>query len=345
MAGLLSRLKSAFLNTTATNTTQTNGKDGIEVQEPSNISSTSASTSFYRSLFGRAENIEKLSVPQKLIIDVVGQSMAKKDKRIKAVPRLPSVIPRLLQSLRDDKSSSKDYVNIINKDPAMTAAVLKLANSVYFNPQAKRITNIETAVVKLGIDGLRSVMSAAVMQPVIECKSVYFSGFGHKLWEHSLCCAVACELVARRRGLEPYKAYLLGLVHDMGKITLFNELCNQFKTNSSPANPMNPSYASFAPLMETLSPALSHTIAQDWQLPEEISSALEQQITLEPGQTIGPYAHLLFQVNLACELYFSLREASEEDQPILERAAQKALEEMTLPAELFKRLDALSVQV
>lgn len=317
----------------------------VQIKEPSNISSASASASFYRSLFGRAENIEKLPLPQKLIIDVVAQTMSKKASRIKAVPRLPSVIPRLLQSLRNDNSSSKDYVNIINKDPAMSAAVLKLANSVYFNHQVKRITSIETAVVKLGIDGLRSVMSAAVMQPVIECKSPYFSGFGHKLWEHSLCCAVACEIVARERGLEPYKAYLLGLVHDMGKITLFTELCQQYKINNSPANPTPPSYASFAPLMETLSPALSHSIAQDWQLPEEICSALAQQISLQTDQTVDPYAHLLFQVNLACELYFNLRQASKEDQPLLAKSAQKTLTEMALPIGLFGRLDELSVQV
>ena len=262
MAGLLSRLKAVF--STTANTEQAIVNDGIEVVEPSNFSIASVSTSFYRSLFGKAENVEQLPLPQKLILDVVTQDMADRDKRLKAVPRLPSVIPKLLQTLRDEKSSSKDYVKIINKDPAMTAAVLKLANSVYFNPVVKRITDIDFAVVKLGIEGLRTVLSAAVMQPVIERKSHYFTNFGHKLWQHSLCCAVACEIIARQRGLESYKAYLLGLMHDMGKITLFSELCSQFKINSHQMDKVLPSYATFAPLMETLSPQLSHTIAQDW---------------------------------------------------------------------------------
>lgn len=342
MAGLLSRLKAAF-STPTPNAQLLN--DGIEVIEPSNFSISSVQTSFYRSLFGKAESVDSLNLPQKLILDVVTQDMSNKDKRLKAVPRLPSVIPKLLQSLRDSKSSSKDYVKIINKDPAMTAAVLKLANSVYFNHQIKRITSIDIAVVKLGIDGLRSVLSAAVMQPVIERKSPYYSNFGHKLWEHSLCCAVASEIVARQRGLEPYKAYLLGLMHDMGKITLFSELCTQFKINSHQMDKVLPSYAAFAPLMETLSPALSHTIAEDWELPDEICSALLQQVDLLPGTNIGSYAHLLFQTNLACEMYFTLREAPEEDQEILAAASQKALTELSLPKNLFKQLDSLAMQV
>lgn len=345
MAGLLSRLKTAFFTNTSFKQPAVNTNQDIETQLPLSISPASASAGFYRSLFGRAENIDKITVPQKLIIDVVSQSMSKTDQRLKVVPRLPAIIPRLLQSLRDNNSSSKDYVNIINKDPAMAAAVLRLANSVYFNPQAKRITSIDTAVVKLGLDGLRSVVSAAVMQPVIECKSIYFSDFGHKLWQHSLCCAVACEIVAHRRGLNPYKAYLLGLFHDMGKIILFTELCQQYKINSSSASPIMPSYASFAPLMEALSPALSLSIAQDWQLPEEICSALAHQVSTQPEKISDPYARLLFQINLACEIYFSLRQASKADQPSFEVSAKKSLAEMDLPDNLFAKLDSLSVQV
>lgn len=341
MAGLLSRLKAMFnkdLNATTVD-------KGIEVIEPSGFSIASVSTSFYRTLFGKAESVETLSLPQKLILDVVAQDMNSKELRLKAVPRLPSIIPKLLQSLRDQNSSSSDYVKIINKDPAMTAAVLKLANSVYFNPQVKRITSIDIAVVKLGIDGLRSVLSAAVMQPVIERKSLYYTQFGHKLWEHSLSCAVACELIARQRNLEPYKAYLLGLMHDMGKITLFSQLCTQFKINSVQLNKVLPSYATFAPLMETLSPALSHRIAQDWELPEEICDALAQQIDIGSGKVVNAYAHVLFQANLICEMHFSLREAPLEDQAILEVASSKALTEMSLPKNLFKQLDSLTIEV
>jgi HD-like signal output (HDOD) protein len=339
MAGLLHRIKSLLSKKPGTSNEQHHA-DGIEVLEPVGFSISQCQHDFYRSIFGESDASATLSVPQRLVLDVTTKTLQDKNQRLKAVPRLPSVIPRLLQSLRNPNSSAKDYVDIINKDPAMSAAVLKLANSVYFNPREKRISGIEIAVVKLGIDGLRSVLSAAVMQPVIRCKSSYFSNFGHKLWDHSLCCAVSCEIIARQRGLEPYKAYLLGLVHDIGKITLFSELSTQFNINNEP-NP--PGYSAFVPLMSAHSAKLTHTIAEDWQLPIEISSALEQQVDLQPGQQLGPYAHLLYQANLACEIYMLSKSVEADDS--LQDAIKLALQQMTLPPELFQQLDSLSVQV
>ena len=337
MSGLLSRFRSVFGSTTQKPAQQPD--DGIAVELPSTYSLLTAQYGFYSTILGKIDDNRPLSVPQKLVISVVEKTLADKEKRIKAVPRLPSVIPKLLQSLRDPRSSASDYVKIINKDPALSTAVLKLANSVYFNPSAKKVNSIETAVVKLGIEGLRSVLSTAVMQPVIQRKSYYYSEFGHKLWAHSVCCAVACELIAKERQLEPFKAYLLGLVHDMGKITIFSELSNQFQQNRGQEN-SDPGYAAFAPLMQSTSETLSRKIAQDWSLPEEICDALKQQIHLSAGDMVSPYAHVLYQANLACEIY-----AIAKHDPSQLPGAEQAMVDMKLPADLFEQLDSVSVDL
>ncbi len=290
---------------------------------------------FYRSVFGVADSLEEISEQQNQIASRVEMELKLKDYRGKAVPRLPSVIPRLLRSLRDPDASAVDYVKIINKDPAMSAAVLRLANSAYFNPAGKRIDGIDTAVVKLGIDGLRSVLSAAVMQPIIQRRSPYFSRFGGKLWRHSLDCAVACEILAKRRGLEPYKAYLLGLSHDIGKITVFCELCRQFRSREGQAEP---SYGAFSPLMKSFSAKLSSWVAKDWELPEEVIVALQEQVTIDHDSEVSAYGHLLFQANLACEVYACHRKGDTEMDPALAN-------ELSLPQDLFVTLEALAKEV
>lgn len=340
MSGFLSRFRSAIGTTKKTPATgEQNDTITNEVVQPSTYSLLTARYGFYATILGAIDDNKALSVPQKLVISVVEKSLEDKERRIRAVPRLPSVIPKLLQSLRDPKSSATDYVKIINKDPALSTAVLRLANSVYFNPTSKKVNSIETAVVKLGIEGLRGVLSTAVMQPVIQRKSYYYSEFGHKLWAHSVCCAVACESIAKQRRLEPFKAYLLGLVHDMGKITIFSELSSQFQQNKSQDN-AQPGYAAFAPLMQSTSESLSLTIARDWSLPDEICEALLQQINLKPGQKISPYAHVLYQANLACELYAIARHKPDE----LEQA-QQALKDLQLPENMFEMLDSVTVDL
>ena len=324
-------------------TAQLGGRDHIEIVEPEALSIHQAQAQFYQAMFdldaasALAYSLNALSLPQKLVVDVARSALSEKDYRLKAVPRLPTIIPKLLRSLRDPEASARNYVEIINKDPALSAAVLKLANSVYFNPTTKRIDNIEFAVVKLGIEGLRAVLSAAVMQPLVQRKSDYFSHFGLRLWEHTLSVAVACETLAAVRGFEPYKAYLLGLTHDIGKITLFSELSKQFRQNPTSTAP--PAEA-FLPLLKERSASLSSAIAMDWELPKEICSALQQQVDIEHGRQVGPYAHLLFQANLACEAYAVTKHCVEHSIDL------KALSrQLSLPETLFADLDCLSVQV
>lgn len=297
------------------------------------LSGKQSADTFYRFLFAGSHE-RPLTVPQKLVMDVVRDNFSKKEQRIYAVPRLPSVIPKLLRSLRDPDSSAKDYVAIVNKDPAMSAAVLKLANSVYFNPVGSYIGDIERAIVKLGSDGLRSVLSAAVMQPIIQRESPYFSQTGQRLWMHSLNTAVACELIGQHRGMERFKVYLMGLVHDVGKITLFSELCKQYQLNGDE----EPGQNAFIPPMHRLSGQLSCAIAKDWQLPEEIITALQEQIEAVPGKAVSQYGQLLYQANVACEAYAYT--------PLHKRSRLTPIAtDLGLPKDLFVKLQEVSTQL
>ena len=270
------------------------------------------------------------------LIQHVEKQLKHSETRIKSVPRLPTIIPKLLQSLRNPDSSANDYVNIVNKDPSLSTAVMKLANSARYSPSGSNVETIDAAVVKLGIEGLRSVLSMTVMQPLIQRKSFYYSNFGHNIWKHSVCCAMSCEIIAKQRGLEPFKAYLSGLVHDIGKITIFNELSNQFQKQHG-GNP--PSYAAFTQLMLSLSEPLSQQIAADWSLPEEICSSLKQHDFSQADAT-NPYALTLFHANLACEAYAVIQSDDSQQETLLD-----AVQQMDIPENLFELLDAYSADL
>jgi HD-like signal output (HDOD) protein len=306
----------------------------LRVSEAGHFSVAFCKQSYYHYLFEGSEE-SLLTVPQKLVIEMVVNSLRKKEQRALAVPRLPSIIPKLLRSLRDPKSSASDYVAIINKDPVMSAAVLKLANSAYFSPTGYHFEEIDKAVIKLGIDGLRSVLSAAVMQPIIQRESPYFSQTGQRLWLHSLNCAIACEAIGQTRQMDRYKVYLMGLVHDIGKITLFSELCKQFKLNSAGEHP---GHSAFAPSMKKISAHLSYLIACDWNLPDDICYALKQQIGLNSLSELDKYGHLLYQANLASEMYAITPTANR-------KSLDPIIDELNLPKTLWATLDKIEVKI
>ena len=304
------------------------------IQDSAHVPIALSREAYYRFLFER-DNAHELTVPQKLVVEVTLQNMQKKEYRQKSLPRLPYVIPKLLKSLRDPDSSAKDYVDIIGKDPVMASAVLKLANSVYFNPIRRRIHEIDQAVVKLGITGLRAVLSAAVMQPIINQESAYFSKSGQRIWQHSLNCAVACELIAEHRRVEKFKVYILGLIHDIGMITLLSELSKQFKLNEEN---VQPSYKAFVPALRKLSPALSYWIARDWEMSKELCDALSEQINLKENENISAFGHVLYQANLSSEIFASIY-------PQKPQKALAVLSELDLPKNLFDNLGLVSREI
>lgn len=267
------------------------------------------------------------SVPEKLIAQAIAQQVRDSSLRRNAVPRLPAIIPLLLQQLRDPNASARNYVATIRQDPVVAAAVLTIANSAYFNPYRKKIENFEHAVATLGIEGLRLVLSTAVLQPIVRGQN---NKLPQRIWDHSLACAVCCQQLAQRAHLDPFKAYLLGLVHDVGVVTLFNQLqlrCTEF------LGAQTPSAALLAHLVDELAQPLAYWIAQDWQLPTEIVRALAAQA--EPGSaTESLLSGILRRANCVSEAYLLVQ------MELMEREAlRKLIEELGCPDNLLRQID------
>lgn len=306
------------------------------IKELPNYGASSTEKQFYSTLIP-TETDPLPPALKKQILKKLKTTLESRKKREVAIPRLPSVIPKLLQSLRDPDASAKDFVQIINKDPALSGSVLKLASSAYFNPLGSQVSSIENAVVKLGLEGLRTVLSTIIMQPVIRPKSNHHAELSLKLWAHSIQCAVACEIIAKHNQLEPFKAYLMGLVHDIGKITIFNQIGIQLSTLEENTEY---GYSVFTPLIQNSSAPLSATIAKDWNLPNEILIALREQSKLAEGSSPSAYGYVLFQANLICEIHAIASEATEQKDQ-----ATEAVEQMGLPESIFEKLDSITADL
>jgi HD-like signal output (HDOD) protein len=267
------------------------------------------------------------SVPEKLIAQTIAQQLRDSSTRRNAVPRLPAIIPLLLQQLRDPNASARNYVATIRQDPVVATAMLKIANSIYFNPYRKKIENFEHAVATLGIDGLRLVLSTAVLQPIVRGQN---NKLPQRIWDHSLACAVCCQQLAQREHLDPFKAYLMGLVHDVSVITLFNQLqlrCAEFLGSQAPST------ALLAQLVDELAQPLAYWIAQDWQLPAEIVRALAAQ-SEAPNAKELVLSNILRRANCIGEAYLLMQ------MELMERGAlQKLIVELGCPDNLLRQLD------
>lgn len=142
------------------------------------------------------------------------------------VPSFPSIAARIRKVLADDDVAADQVVRVVGTEPALAARVLQLANSAALNTTRQRITNLRTAVTRLGFIMVRSasIAFAIVQLRKAEC----MRGLERELdalWQRSTLVAALCYAIARRRtAINPDVALLAGLLHGIGRLYILTHL-------------------------------------------------------------------------------------------------------------------------
>lgn len=155
------------------------------------------------------------------------------DKKIKKLlynfdklPALPGIAVKILEKIRDNKTSLNKLAEILAADPILSAKVLSVVNSPFFGLPNK-IRNLPHAVSMLGENSLKYIalsFSLIAFFKNDENKFDYTS-----FWRQSLTCAVISRLIAR--ALERSDAedmYFLGLIHNIGILVLVQSHPQQY---------------------------------------------------------------------------------------------------------------------
>lgn len=210
------------------------------------------------------------------------------------VPRVPSVIPQLLSSLRNKTISAGELSRQIVKDVVLVGEVINTVNSALYNP-ADRINSLEKAVMVLGEEGLRLVIAKVAFRPIINLNAGQFTRrAAPHIWGQSEKCAVACHTLAR--DMDPFHAFLTGLMKNVGLIIAFrllDQTCEHGKFKYSPA---------FQPIFSSVAATLSYRIAQRWEFPEHVILALQQQAGGRKAIEWSPLGHLLHTADLIAKM-------------------------------------------
>lgn len=141
--------------------------------------------------------------------------------KIEELPTLPAIVPKVLSLVDNELSTASNIADVISNDPALSAKILKVANSAYYG-FSKHITHLENAIGLLGLHMVRSLaLSIGILHSLPASRTqINFSQEG--LWKHSLAAATVIQKL--RNLLGPRKdddhLFIVGLLHDIGKVVL-----------------------------------------------------------------------------------------------------------------------------
>lgn len=121
-------------------------------------------------------------------------------------------------ALKDPFANIEHVVQVISVEPLISSKLLRLANSVSHNPAGNRISDIGTAIGRLGFDIVRTTSLAVAMDQMLKSRNLAaYDRIARKTWEHSIHVAAISRVVARNLGrVAPDEAMMAGLVHNIG---------------------------------------------------------------------------------------------------------------------------------
>jgi putative nucleotidyltransferase with HDIG domain len=139
------------------------------------------------------------------------------------LPTMPHLANQIMGKLSNPNTSGQELNDIISKDQALAARVLKIANSAFYGCP-RTITRLSDAVAIMGFNSIRSLVMASALHD-------FFKTFGlaeKLLWEHSIACGSFAKIIAKSlRFSKNEEAFLAGLLHDIGKVILNLKLPEQ----------------------------------------------------------------------------------------------------------------------
>ncbi len=193
-------------------------------------------------------------------------------KRVKSLPTLPTAVSRLTAVLHDPKASIKDFEAAVRPDAALTANLLRVANSAFFR-RAKEIVSVRHAINMLGEKRIYEIAVTASFAHMIPSTIPGYNIEAESFWLHNIAVAVLAESLAKELNLEEKEmVFTVGLLHDIGKLAIGSFIEEQ---SGELIKELEKEKKSFIELEKKIFGAthaeVGALVAERWKLPMEVA--------------------------------------------------------------------------
>ncbi|WJW75247.1 HDOD domain-containing protein [Thiohalobacter sp. IOR34] len=140
------------------------------------------------------------------------------------LPSLPDVALRVRAAVRDTGRSVADVTRIVQVDPALATRLVQVVNSPIYRG-SRRIDDCHTAITRLGLVATRNLVMSFTLRNLFQPRQQRLVERLQASWRHSCRVAAISSVLARLTpGIDPDRALLAGLVHDIGELPILRYL-------------------------------------------------------------------------------------------------------------------------
>ena len=181
---------------------------------------------------------------------------------------------RVQALLKDPDLSLDKLADLLSTEPLLSTRIVCLANSVAIRGAGEPVADLRSAVMRVGLEMVRSTAYAVAVEQLVSAKElVPHKEFTQKIWRHSLLVAALARRLARSAGGNGDKAFLLGMIHDIGAYYLL------FRCAKSGI--LNLDQSEFQTILHEWHDGIGHALLTALEQPEEITEAVQEHESLK----------------------------------------------------------------
>jgi putative nucleotidyltransferase with HDIG domain len=190
------------------------------------------------------------------------------------LPSFPDVAVRVRKVLADEHVSIEQIARVVGSEAGLAARVFTLANSAALNRAGRAVSELKTAVNRIGHNNVRTAaVSFAIAQLRRASELKHISKELEALWQEATMIAALAYAVASRTNVNADESMLAGLLHNVGKIYI---LARAHRHDSLFKDPV-----ALAQVLRDWHANIGRAIVENWGFPEHIAEAIGEHENID----------------------------------------------------------------
>lgn len=200
------------------------------------------------------------------------------------VPAMPEIAVRVRTLVDNDDTSLGDLAELIEQDPSLAGKLIAAANSALIRGRTE-ICTAEEALMRMGQQRACNVVVSLAIKEMFAFRSSTLAAAGARVWMTATHVAAICRIVAQKANsseLDPEKAFMIGLLHNVGSVAVLGYLEKQGQDLPGPAVDKT---------LENLRAVSTTLVLNKWRMDKDFFVAGEE--AEEPETRENPYFAIL----------------------------------------------------
>lgn len=191
------------------------------------------------------------------------------------LPPIPHALQRLMEIIHGEANSLEELEGLISQDPSLSAKILRIANSTYFGSRGQ-VPRLSRALVVIGFEQAKSICLCTLLMEVFSEGMSLAAIERERLWKHAFATArIAFEMARNRPWISPEEAYILGLLHDLGRIVIAVHFGEHYMKMVNMARRANATLWSMERQYGLTHTRIGKWVAVRWAFPEVFQRVME----------------------------------------------------------------------